>query len=91
MIDVKQIAKPKSNGGSSTKKNSAGVSTLTVQEALHATRADKATHADEAAFADKAGYTSRTAYSDKAGDLIDDSPIYTKFLSRLKDDQAQGL
>ena len=68
MINVKQIAKPKSNGGSSTKKNSAGVSTLTVQEALHATRADKAIHAEEAAYADKAGYASRAAYADKAGD-----------------------
>lgn len=91
MIDVKQIAKPKSNSVSTTKKNSAGVSTITVQEAMHAARADKATHADEASFSDKAGYTSRSAYADKAGDLTSDSPVYTKFLSRLNDDQAEGV
>ena len=88
MIDVKQIAKKKSGSGGSS--SSSSTSVTVIEEAKHALKADLATHAEQAEYADRAGYSSRAAYADKAWTLDDDSPILERFLSRLKDDIAEG-
>ncbi len=90
MIDVKQIAKKKnsSSGGSSSGGFITNVSV--TEEAKYALKADKATFAEQAEYANNSGYSSRASYADKAWTLDDDSPILSRFLSRLKDDIAEG-
>lgn len=92
MIDVKQIAKPRSSGsgGASTSGGSYGSIGAMTQEAKHATRADLATYAEQAEYANRAGYASRAAYADMAGDISEDSPINDRFLSKVTADIAQG-
>lgn len=91
MIDVKLIAKKKNNSGSSGESSSSSTTHVSIiEEAKHALKADNATFADQADYANRAGYSTRSAYADKAGTLDDDSPILTRFLSRIADDIAEG-
>ncbi len=92
MIDVKQIAKPRSSGsdGTSTSGGSYGSIGAMTQEAKHAAKADLATYAEQAEYANRAGYSSRAAYADMAGDISEDSPINDRFLSKVTADIAQG-
>lgn len=92
MIDVKQIAKSKSSGGSSSSNVSTTYSVInqTVTEAKHAARADNATFAEQADYAVKAGQANRALFADKAMTLDDDSPIFDQFLSKVADDVAAG-
>jgi len=90
MIDVKQIAKPKSGSGGSVSSSLYSYVGKTVEEAKHAAKADKAEYAEQAEYANRAGMASRAAYADLAYDLDPDSPIFEKFLSRLVADVASG-
>ena len=45
----------------------------------------------ETTIYDKVREKVKAGYADVAGDLAEDSPIFTKFLSRLTDDIAQGI
>lgn len=92
MIDVIQIGKPKETGtgGSGTTSRAGAYLGGTVDEARHAAKADLATFAEQSDYANRAGYASRSAYADIAGDLAEDSPAFTKFLSRLVADIAEG-
>ena len=45
----------------------------------------------ETTIYDKVREKVKAGYADIAGDLAEDSPIFTKFLSRLTDDIAQGI
>ncbi len=92
MIDVKQIAKPRNSGSSGTSTGSSGYSGVskTADEAKHAAKADLAVYAEQAEYADRAGYASRAAYSDVAEDVVEDSPINDRFLSKIADDVANG-
>lgn len=68
MIGVKLIAKPKAGAaaqGTSASRYAGGHSGA-IDEAQHATRADKADFADTAEYADRSGYASRTAFADDA-------------------------
>ena len=92
MIDVKVIAKPKSNGSASgitTNGNSTG--TNVAKEAAHAAKADLAGYADKAGYADNAGTASEATHAAKAYDLDDNSPVRDEFLSKIADDKAKGL
>ncbi|MBR4926425.1 MAG: hypothetical protein IKZ61_11885 [Prevotella sp.] len=94
MIDVKLIKKPK--GGSA---GSGGTRYVpgTADESRHALKADeslrsgRADFADRAEYSDRSGHASRSSYSDVAEDLVEDSPVFGKFLSRLVNDAAQGV
>ena len=46
---------------------------------------------EETTIYDKVREKVKAGYADVAGDLAEDSPIFTKFLSRLTDDIAQGI
>lgn len=91
MIDVKVIAKPKSNGSASgitTNGNSTG--TNVAKEAAHAAKADLAGYADKAGYANTAGTANEATHAAKAYDLDDDSPVRDEFLSKIADDVAAG-
>ena len=92
MIDVKVIAKPKSNGSASgiiTTGDSTG--TGTAKEAAHAAKADLAGYADKAGYADNSGTAGEATHAAKAYDLDADSPVRDDFLSKVAPDTAQGL
>ena len=91
MIDVKQIGKPKGNGTSTGAFATGGYTTITVEEAQRAVKADKAAYADKAAQADRAGLAERATTADRAYDLAEDSPIRDEFLSKKNDDTAAGV
>ena len=91
MIDIKTIKKGKSGAAQSTGAGGTTYNiTTTAAEAQHAAQADKSQFADRAGYADKAGEAARAYYADNAGALSPDSDVYTRFLSRLNDDSAQG-
>ncbi len=90
MINVKQIAKPKS-GSASSGGGASGVVVKTTEEAKYAAKAGSAEYAEQAKYADSAGYSSRAAYADSAGDIADGSPVYDKFLRKDIADTASGL
>lgn len=91
MIDVKQIAKPKSGSGGSGVSSTTTVVNTVVEEAKHAAKSDKATYAEQADKANSANYAARSGYANVAGSLDENSEILTRFLSRLEDDIAEGV
>lgn len=92
MIDVKQIAKSRQQGGASGGNTTSGygINSKIADEAKHAAKADIAQYAEQSEYANRAGYASRAAYSDRAYDLTEDSPAYKRFLRKDIDDTAQG-
>lgn len=93
MIDVKQIAKPKQSGGNGGSAAGGGYGSFSkiADEAKHAAKADTAQFAEKADYADRAGIASRAAYADRAYDLTEDSPVNSRYLSKISPDTAQEL
>lgn len=92
MIEIKTIGKPKRDSAVSGRGSSAsGVPHYGyAEEAAHATKADSAIYADTSAYAEKAGKADRATYADSAGDIAEGSPAEERFLSSIKDDEAEG-
>ena len=66
MIEVKLIAKPKAGAAAQGANRYAGGYSSVIDEAKHATRADKADFAAAAEYANRSGYASRAAFADDA-------------------------
>ena len=94
MIDVKILAKQRQAQGSGTGSGtSGGVSSGTIEEALHATRADKATRADaadQADYAKRAGLSQRATVADRALEIDGDAEILQKYVRKDIDDTVHG-
>lgn len=96
MIDVKVISKPKNTSSVSGGSGGSGgyAAGVTVEEAKHALKADKAeksTYAEQSAEATHAVTADKANYASLAGGLSEDSDIYDKFIRKDIDDTAHGI
>ena len=96
MIDVKIITKQKSSSTTATTTSSGGTKlvTGTIEEAVHATRADKATKAelaDRATRSDYATYSDKAGYAETAGSISENAAIFGQFLRKDLEDSDPYL
>ena len=96
MIDVKIITKQKSSSTTATTTSSGGTKlvTGTIEEAVHATRADKATKAelaDRATRSDYATYSDKAGYAETAGSISENAAIFGQFLRKDREDSDPYL
>lgn len=94
MIDIKILTKQRQAQGSGTGSGtSGGVSGGTIEEAIHATRADKATRADaadQADYAKRSGLSQRATVADRALEIDDDADVLQKYVRKDIDDTVHG-